>query len=69
MFIPEPVRKKTEKDMNKLLNEGLDGKIKMKVIAHGGKMHVVEWSVNILLDNRKIVAGMIIVTKIITSHE
>jgi len=66
MFIPEPARKKTEKDMNKLLNKGLDGKFKMKVIAAGGNMPVVEWSVKVLLNNLKMATGMIIITKKIT---
>jgi two-component system CheB/CheR fusion protein len=66
MFIPEPVRKKTEKDMNKLLKKVLNGKFKMKVIAAGGNMPVVEWSVNVLLNNQKMAAGMIISNKKIT---
>jgi two-component system CheB/CheR fusion protein len=63
MFIPEPVRKKTEKAMNRLLNKILDGKFKMQVIAAGGYMPVVEWSVNVLLNNQKMAAGMIIINK------
>jgi PAS domain S-box len=66
MFIPEPVRKKTEKDMNKLLKKVLNGKFKMQVIAAGGNMPVVEWSVNVLLNNQKMAAGMIISNKKIT---
>ncbi len=66
MFIPEPARKKTEKYLNKLLNEVLDGKFKMQVIAAGGNMPVVEWSVNVLLNNQKMAAGMIISNKKIT---
>jgi len=69
MFLPEPVRKKTEKDMNKLLEKGLDGKFKMQVMAAGGNMPVVEWSVNILLNNLKITTGMMIITKKYLSHE
>jgi len=60
LFIPEPDRKKAEKDMNKLLNDGLDGKIKMQVIAAGGNLTVVEWSVNILLNSLDIPIGMIV---------
>ncbi|HEX7412254.1 MAG TPA: chemotaxis protein CheB, partial [Bacteroidales bacterium] len=60
MFIPEPVRKKTEKDMIKLLNKGLDATLKMKVLAAGGKIPVVEWYVNILLNNLKMKTGRII---------
>jgi two-component system CheB/CheR fusion protein len=63
LLIPEPVRKKTEKEFNKLLKKMLDGKIKMQVIAAGGNMQVVEWSVNVLLNNLKIAAGMIIINK------
>ena len=63
MFIPEPMRKKVEKDMNKLLNVTIDGKIKMQVKAAGGKMPVVEWSVHVLLNNLKIPAGMLLITK------
>ena len=63
MFSPEPARKKTEKELNKLLNKGLDGKFKMQVLAAGGNMPVVEWRVNVLLNNLKMVAGMIIITK------
>ncbi|MCX6253871.1 MAG: PAS domain-containing protein [Bacteroidia bacterium] len=63
MFIPEPVRKKTEKDLKKLLNSGLDDKFKMQVIAARNRMPVVEWSVNVLLNNNKIAVGMIIITK------
>jgi len=66
MFSPEPARKKTEKELNKLLNKGLDGKFKMQVLAAGGNMPVVEWRVNVLLNNLKMVAGMIIITKKIT---
>jgi two-component system CheB/CheR fusion protein len=63
MFIPEPVRKKTEKDMNRLLNKMLDSKFKMQVIAAGDYMPVVEWSVNVLLNNQKMAAGMILINK------
>jgi len=66
MFLPEPVQKKTEKEMNKLLKNGLDGKFKMQVKAAGGNMPVVEWFVNILLNNLKITTGMMIITKKIT---
>jgi two-component system CheB/CheR fusion protein len=60
MFIPELNRKKTEKEMNKLLIETKDSKIKMHVIAAGGNTTVVEWSAHIRS------TGMIIVGKNIT---
>jgi len=63
MFVPEPVRKKTEKELNKLLKEELDAKYKMQVITAGENLLVAEWSVNVLLDDRKKPAGMIMITK------
>lgn len=63
MFLPEPVRKKTEKDMNRLLNKMLDSKLKMQVIAAVGYIPVIEWSVNVLINNQKMAAGMIIINK------
>ena len=62
MFIPEPVRKKTEKDLNKLLNEAQDGKFKMQVMSAKGNMQV-EWSVNILLNNLKLPVGMVLIRR------
>jgi two-component system, chemotaxis family, CheB/CheR fusion protein len=62
-FIPEPLRRKTEKDLNTQLNKGLDSKLKMQVIASEGNMPVVEWSVNVLLNNLKLTTGMILITK------
>ena len=63
MFIPEPARKKTEKELNKLLNKGLDSKFKMQVLAARDNMPVVDWSVKVLLNNLKMATGMIIITK------
>ena len=63
MFIPEPMQKKTEKEMNKLLKEAIDVKFKMQIIAADGLMPKVEWSVNILLNNMKMPAGMIMIKK------
>jgi len=68
-FIPEPVQKKTEKELNKLLKEGLDAKYKMQVIIAGGIMPVVECSVIVLLNELKTPAGIIIITKNKLSHE
>jgi len=63
LFIPEPLKKKVEKDLNRQLNQMLEYKYKMKVIAAGGKMPVVEWNINSLLNNQKMPAGMIIINK------
>jgi hypothetical protein len=63
MFIPEPDQKKTEKELNKLLNELQNDKMKMQVKAAGGIMPVVEWSVHGLQTIDKLPAGVIMITK------
>jgi PAS domain S-box-containing protein len=63
MFVPEPVRKKTEKDLNKLLNKLPGGKFKMQVIVTGGKMSEVEWSASVLQNNLKMTTGIILTLK------
>ena len=63
LFVPEPVREKTEKAMNKLLKQGIDCKLKMQVIEPGGIMPVVEWQISILLNNLNKPAGIIMIIK------
>jgi two-component system CheB/CheR fusion protein len=63
MFVPEPVRKKSEKDLNKLLNEWPGGKFKTQVIAIGGQISEVEWSASALQNNLKIATGIILSLK------
>ena len=60
MFVPEPVRKKCEKDLNKALNDLPGGKFKMKVIVKGDKMSEVEWSASVLRNNLNITTGIIL---------
>jgi two-component system CheB/CheR fusion protein len=63
MFVPEPVRKKSEKDLNKLLNEWPGGKFKMQVIVTGGNISEVEWSASVLQNNLKMATGIILSLK------
>ncbi|MBN2274697.1 MAG: PAS domain-containing protein [Bacteroidales bacterium] len=63
LFIPEPLKKKVEKDMNRQLNQMPDSKYKMKVIAAGGNLLSIEWSLNVVYNNLKIPAGMILLNK------
>jgi two-component system, chemotaxis family, CheB/CheR fusion protein len=63
LFIPESKQKKTEPALNKLLAEAKDNKIKMQVIAAGGKITLLEWCVNIVFDNMRNPIEMIITTK------
>jgi two-component system CheB/CheR fusion protein len=63
LFIPEQKRKQAEKDMVKLLNEMKEAKFEVDVIGAGGNLSAVEWSANILLNNLKMPAGIILNTK------
>jgi two-component system CheB/CheR fusion protein len=63
IFIHEKSRKKAEKDISNLLKNMADSKIKMQVIATGGKMPVVEWSASVLLNNQKKPAGVLLLLK------
>jgi len=69
MFVPDQARKKTEKNMKILLNKVLDGKFKMQVIAAGGNLPVVVWSVKVLFNNLKFPTGMILSTNNVPNHE
>lgn len=62
-FIPDFLRKKTEKEMKKILSESKDTKFNMKLITAGGKLIESEWSVMVLLDNNKAPCGIILSIK------
>jgi len=62
-IIPEKERAKVEDILKKLQNELLDGNLKIQVMAADGNMPVVKLSVNILLNNLKMAAGMILSIK------
>ncbi|MGD0756012.1 MAG: chemotaxis protein CheB [Bacteroidales bacterium] len=63
MFIPEQSRKGTENEMNKILSESQDTRLKMQLITAGGKLIETDWSVVVLLDNLKVPSGMILSIK------
>jgi two-component system CheB/CheR fusion protein len=63
LFIPESLRKKTEKGLTKILEQTINDKIKMQVISANGNEKDAEWSVNVLLNNLQIPSGMIITKK------
>jgi two-component system CheB/CheR fusion protein len=62
-FIPESLRKKTEKEMKKILSESKDTRFNMQLITAGGKLIEADWSVMVLLDNNKAPSGMILSIK------
>jgi PAS domain S-box-containing protein len=63
MFIPEPERKKTEKDLEKLLTKSPVSKFKMHVLSAGGNILEVDWSASILQDNLNKPTGIILTLK------
>jgi two-component system CheB/CheR fusion protein len=48
LFIPEQNQKKTEKELNKLMKENLDFKIKLEMLKFNQNTFELEWSVNLL---------------------
>ena len=63
IFIPEPLRKKTGEDMNKIISESQDSSLKMKVKTAEGKLIEADWSVIVLLDIFKVPSGIILSIK------
>lgn len=63
LFIPEPKQKKVAKDLNKILKETQNCKYQMQATTSGGKLTDIEWSINVLLNNLKKPAGLILITK------
>ena len=64
LFISEPLRKKTQKELTKLLVQAKKDKITMHVIRAKNQEIDIEWSVNVLFNNMQIPSGMIITNKI-----
>jgi len=62
-FIPENLRTKVGKELNKIMAGLLGGKLKIGVIAADGNTPVVMCFVSILLNNMKMAAGMILTIK------
>ena len=63
MFVSEPLRKKTEKDLNKLLKQGANSNIMIAVESAFPDTPAVDWSVNILMNNQKIPTSIILTSK------
>jgi two-component system CheB/CheR fusion protein len=65
LFIPEPLRKKTQKELKKLLEQAKNDKITMRVISAKNQKTDIEWSVNVLFNNMQIPSGIIMTNKIV----
>ena len=62
-FVPEPEQKRTEKELKKLFAEALDSNIRFQVIAAGDQIQDVEWSANIISNERKMPVGLMLISK------
>ncbi|MDF1547180.1 MAG: chemotaxis protein CheB [Bacteroidales bacterium] len=63
LFVPEAKQKKAELTLREKLEQYPYGKLNMPVIAKGDKVIEVEWLAEVLLNNMKMPAGIIIITK------
>jgi two-component system CheB/CheR fusion protein len=69
LFIPEHSQKKGEADMKSLLNQNVNGTLKMKVKAAGDNTPVYDWSFNILRNTLEMPTGIILSLKTKQIHE
>jgi len=61
-FIPEQMRQNTEKELTALLKKGSLSNYRMKVITANGRPSEVDWSVQIVLNNKQEPEGMFLLT-------
>jgi two-component system CheB/CheR fusion protein len=61
-FVPEPLRKRTEKELKKILSNSLENNIKMMLITAEGQIEA-DILVLILLNNVKVPSGIILSIK------
>jgi len=53
LFIPEQNQKRTEKEFNRLIKEGIVSKLKLEMAKSNNTSIELEWSINILKNNLK----------------
>jgi len=63
LFVPEPMRHKTEQQIRQLLKNAGKTKIKMQTIVAGATEMEIEWMADVLFNNLKLPSGIIIMTK------
>jgi two-component system, chemotaxis family, CheB/CheR fusion protein len=69
MFVPEKFHKSVERDIKALLTRGLNGRLKIRVLAARGEMQNVDFFVNLSLNKMKQAEGLILSTNIQQTHE
>jgi two-component system, chemotaxis family, CheB/CheR fusion protein len=62
LFIPEPVQRKAESVLKKMLKDLQDGEFNVQTKKAGENMPVVEWSVRIISNKQKTSTGLILTT-------
>jgi two-component system CheB/CheR fusion protein len=68
LFVPEKYRTGVERDIKALLTKGLNGRIKIRVLAARGEIQIVDFFVNLSLNKMKKAEGLILSTNMQT-HE
>ncbi len=69
MFVPEKYHKGVERDIKALLTKGLNGRIKIRVLAARGEMQDVDFFVNLSLNKMNKAEGLILSTNMQQTHE
>ncbi len=62
LFINDAKKNNVENDLKKILKTGNDDRIKLQPIAGSGDLHTLDWSVNILRNDMKMPAGLVLIT-------
>jgi two-component system CheB/CheR fusion protein len=63
LFVPKPLRNKTEQQLNQLLTKADRHKVKMKVVGAGGIELDIEMMVNVFFNSQKLPSGVLITAK------
>jgi two-component system, chemotaxis family, CheB/CheR fusion protein len=63
MFVPEPMRARIDNNLNKMIREVSDGKLKIQVISAAGQMTVDLWSVHIITNKKSTAEEIILALK------
>jgi two-component system CheB/CheR fusion protein len=63
LLVPHTLQKKATLEMQQLLNNAQDGKIRIQLVSAKGSNPVAVWTVKVLLNNLKEATGMILILK------
>ncbi len=63
LFVPKPLRRKTEQQLNKLLTKADAHKIEMKLVGANTLEMKTEWTANVVFNSLNLAVGIVITTK------